>query len=235
MSMLATTLAKLFGSAWHTRANSIHTALGHLSGSGSPNTVVTPDHIGQMYFDNGGSVFYQATGLTNTDWTVYNALTGLLATAAEINRAADASTRIVNATSATLTCTELAHDGKTITLNRSGGIAVALPAATGSGTRLRFVVGTVSTTGYVFSSVVGTDLMEGIVLGASTTDSTTDAVNSWLSGATDDTVTLDGTTTGGAAVGDWLEFEDISATGWAVRGMVTQSGTEATPFSDAVA
>jgi hypothetical protein len=101
--------------------------------------------------------------------------------------------------------------------------------------RLRFAVGTVSTTGYVIKSVVGTDLMEGVIIGASTGDSATDAARTWLSGATDDTFTLNGTTTGGAAVGDWVEFEDLSATGWYVRGMITQSGTEATPFSDTVA
>lgn len=160
--------------------------------------------------------------------------TAITASAEELNRVADASGRVVVASASTLTVTEADHDGKTILLSRSGGIAVALPAATGSGMRLRFVVGVVSTTGYVISSVVGTDLMEGVIIGASTTDSATDAARTWLSGATDDTITLNGTTKGGVAVGDWVELEDLSATGWFVRGMVTQSGSEATPFSDAV-
>lgn len=140
----------------------------------------------------------------------------------------------VTVTAATLTVTRSQHASRTVILSRSGGIGVTLPAATGTGDKYRFVIGTVSTTGYVFSSVVGTDLMEGVIFGASTTDSATDAARTWLSGATDDTVTLNGTTTGGVAIGDWVEFEDISATGWSVRGMVTQSGSEATPFSDAV-
>jgi hypothetical protein len=164
-----------------------------------------------------------------------NTMTGITATVAELNRAADVSGRVVSATAATLTVTEALHDGKTILMDRSGGIAITLPAATASGMRLRFVVGSVSTTGYVISSVVGTDLMEGVIIGASTTDSGTDAARTWLSGATDDTITLNGTTKGGAAVGDWIELEDLSATGWYVRGMITQSGVEATPFSDAVA
>lgn len=158
----------------------------------------------------------------------------LTATPAEINAVCDASGRVVSATTSTLTVTEALHGGKTIVMDRSGGIAITLPAATASGMRLRFVVGSVSTTGYVISSVVGTDLMEGIIIGASTTDSATDAARTWLSGATDDTVTLNGTTKGGAAVGDWVELEDLTATGWYVRGMITQSGSEATPFSDAV-
>lgn len=159
----------------------------------------------------------------------------LLATTAEINRAADVSTRVVGL-AVTTAITELAHEGKTILMTGAGAARTfTMPAATGAGGRYRFVVGEVNTSGYLIKSVVGSDLMEGIIIGASTTDSATDACRSWLSGATDDTITLNGTTTGGVAVGDWVELEDLSATGWYVRGMITQSGSEATPFSDTVA
>lgn len=157
-----------------------------------------------------------------------------MATSLVTDGAALAAFAPVAATAATLTVTRLAHANRTIVMDKSGGITITLPAATGTGDKYRFVVGSVSTTGYVIKSVVGTDLMEGIIIGASTTDSATDAARTWLSGATDDTVTLNGTTTGGVAVGDWVEFEDLTATGWFVRGMVTQSGSEATPFSDTV-
>lgn len=141
---------------------------------------------------------------------------------------------IIVASAATLVMSEKLHDGKTILLSKSGGIAVTLPPATGSGMKLRFVVGVVSTTGYVLSAYVGTDLVKGMIIGASTTDSATDAPRTWVPGSTDDTITLNGTTTGGVKLGDWIELEDVSTTMWAVKGMVTQSGTEATPFSDAV-
>lgn len=161
--------------------------------------------------------------------------TAIVATAAEINRVADASTRIIPLAVSTA-ITEADHDGKTIVMGGAGSARTfTLPAATASGCRFRFVVGAVNTSNYLIKSVVGTDLMEGIIFGASTGDSATDAARTWLSGATDDTITLNGTTTGGAAIGDWIEVEDISATGWAVRGMITQSGNEATPFSDTVA
>jgi hypothetical protein len=164
-----------------------------------------------------------------------NILTGVLATAAEINRAADLSTRVVGLAVST-SITEAAHEGKTILMTGAGSARTfTMPAATGSGGRYRFVVGEVNTSNYVIKSVVGTDLMEGIIIGASTSDSATDAARTWLSGATDDTITLNGTTTGGVAIGDWIELEDLSATGWFVRGMVTQSGSEATMFSDSVA
>lgn len=164
-------------------------------------------------------------------------ISAITATAAEINRATDLSSRIVTIVE-TGAITAGLHDGKTCLLAEVGGnalVTLTLPAATGSGARFRFVVNVVNTSSYVFKSVVGTDLMEGIIFGASTTDSATDAARTWLSGASDDTFTLNGTTTGGAAIGDWVEFEDITATGWAVRGNISQSGVEATPFSNTVA
>jgi len=44
-------------------------------------------------------------------------------------------------------------------------------------------------------------------------------------------ITLNGTTTGGVAVGSWCELTAISATRWFVRGVFNGSGTLATPFS----
>jgi len=156
----------------------------------------------------------------------------VLATPTEINRVCDASTRIVTVVAATLAVTEALHDGKTIVMDQADGIAITLPAATGSGMRLRFVVGSVSTTGYVIKSVVGTDLMEGCIIGNDGAAVTTSW--RWQAGAGDDTITLNGTTSGGVDIGDWVELEDISAVGWAVRGIVSQSGNEETPFSNTV-
>lgn len=44
-------------------------------------------------------------------------------------------------------------------------------------------------------------------------------------------ITLNGTTTGGVAVGSWIELTAISATRWFVQGVLCGSGTLATPFS----
>jgi len=163
------------------------------------------------------------------------ALDGQLATAAEINRAADVSTRIVTIL-ATGAITEVDHEGKTCLLADVGGdtaVTLTLPAATGGGGRYRFVVDVVNTSGYVIKAVAGADVFLGSILGNDGGGVTTPLI--WRAGATDDTLTLNGTTTGGVFRGNWVEFEDISATGWAVRGVVDQSGTEATPFSDTVA
>lgn len=49
---------------------------------------------------------------------------------------------------------------------------------------------------------------------------------------TDDLViSLNGTTTGGVAVGSWVQVTAISATRWFVNGVFNGSGTLATPFS----
>lgn len=154
------------------------------------------------------------------------------ATADELNRAADVSARIVNLAVTTI-LTEAAHEGKTIVMGGAGTARTfTLPAATGGGGKYRFVVGAVNTSNYLIKAAVGTDLFEGNLLMVCDGG---DTVEGFESGATDDTVTLNGTTTGGAAVGDWIEFEDISATGWAVRGVLTGTGDEVTPFSDTVA
>lgn len=173
-------------------------------------------------------------GLTATSAEI-NTMTGILATTAEINRATDISSRVVTL-AVTTAITEALHEGRTVVMTGAGGARTfTLPAATGGGGKYRFVVGEVNTSNYLIKSVVGSDVMQGTILAASTTDSATDAARTWRSGATDDTVTLNGTTTGGVKIGDWIEFEDISATAWSVRGFVTQSGAEATMFSDTVA
>jgi hypothetical protein len=151
------------------------------------------------------------------------------ATAAEINRAADVSARIVNVTAATLTVTEAAHDGKVVTLNRAGGIAVTLPAATGSGIKLHFVVGTTFTSAATIK-VTGDDTMTGNAILA---QDAADTAVMFEAGATADTITLDGSTTGGLK-GAQVHLIDIAADLWAVHYTSAATGTEATPFSATV-
>lgn len=161
--------------------------------------------------------------------------TAIVASAAEVNRAADVSTRLVVIT-ATGAITEVAHEGKTCLLQEAGGnalVTLTLPAATGGGGRYRFVVNEVNTSSYVIAAATGADIFTGCIIGNDGGGVTTTL--RWQAGATDDTLTLNGTTQGGVTRGDWVEFEDIAADRWAVRGVVNQSGAEVTPFSDAVA
>lgn len=154
--------------------------------------------------------------------------TTVTASAAEINRVATLSTRVVNVTAATLAVTLAAHDSKTVTLNRAAGQAVTLPAASGSGARFRFFVGTTVTSNSTTIKVANSsDVMAGIltVLGSS--------VAAFATQSTSDTITLNGTTTGGV-IGTWIDIEDVAANLWLVRGALSGSGSAATPFSATV-
>lgn len=155
---------------------------------------------------------------------------GITATVAEINRTADVSARIVDVTAATLAVTELAHDGKVVTLNRAASQAVTLPAATGSGTRLFFVVGTTVTTPSTTIKVTGNDTMTGAALVAQDGG---DTAVMFETAADSDTITLNGTTTGGIK-GDSIELIDIATDLWWVRIRTSATGIEATPFSATV-
>lgn len=139
--------------------------------------------------------------------------------------------RIATLTAST-TITQEQHDGKTLLMGASGAaLTFTLPAATGRGTKLKFMVSVVNTSNYVIAVANATDTMDGSII--SLQDSA-DTVVGWETAATSDTITLNGTTTGGVSIGDWVELQDIAAGQWAVTGVTTSSGTEATPFSAAV-
>lgn len=159
-----------------------------------------------------------------------NIVDGVTATAAEINRAADVSTRVVNVTGATLSVTELAHDGKIITLNKADGIAVTLPAATGSGAKFYFFIGTTITSSATTIKVTGNDIMTGACVQLADGGNT---VNGFETAADSDTISFNGTTTGGVK-GDRVELIDIAADTWYVLVTGSASSTEATPFSATV-
>ena len=153
----------------------------------------------------------------------------LLASAAEINRACDVSTRVVNVTASTLTVDEATHEGKIITLNRAAGIAVTLPAATGSGGIYRFVIGTTFTSSATIK-VTGDDVMTGTAVYLADAGDTTVGFET---AADTDTITFNGTTTGGYK-GTLVELVDIAADTWYVRVLGSATSSEATPFSATV-
>lgn len=141
------------------------------------------------------------------------------------------SNRLVTLSVSTTITADL-HDGKTILMSGAGAARTfTLPAATGSGAKFKFRVAAVNTSNYVIAVADATDVMDGQII--SLQDSA-DTVVGWETTSTSDTITLNGTTTGGVSIGDWVELEDIAANQWAVTGITTSSGTEATPFSAAV-
>lgn len=176
------------------------------------------------------------TGISQDNLNLENPRIGgqrLLATAAELNRVADVSGRLVTLNATSLSVTEADHDGKTIVMTHTAATStITLPAATGSGIRVRVKVGAVNTNGHVVK-VTGNDTLKGVV---TMLDNDSNAATAYAASSTDDTVTMNGTTTGGQ-VGDWLEFEDIVTDVWAVAGvlMVPAGSNVADPFSATVA
>jgi hypothetical protein len=155
----------------------------------------------------------------------------LTATAAEINAVCDTSARLVSATAATLAVTAADHDGKLVVLNRAAGVTVTLPAATGSGARYEFTVGTaVSSNSNIIKVADNTDVMSGVLAVGKPSDGT---VAAFSTAAASDTITMSGSTTGGLA-GGIITLIDTAADLYSVFGDVIGSGVLATPFSATV-
>ena len=132
-------------------------------------------------------------------------------------------------TTATVTVAAGPHLGMPIVLNRAAGCTATLPAASGSGNSYKFI-GQVDATGDQIIQVANaSDTMMGIaVLG---NDSA--GASCFYTADTSDTITLDGSTTGGYK-GWTVEVTDIATNLWAVKVVSEASGVEATPFSAAV-
>ena len=117
-------------------------------------------------------------------------------------------------------------------VNAAAGAEVTLPPATGSGFRYTFIVGTtVTSNANVIQVANSDDIMQGVVIGSATSSS--DSANGWVAASDSDTITMNGSATGGI-VGDRVELVDVAENVWAVNGTIQQTGTEATPFSAAV-
>jgi hypothetical protein len=136
------------------------------------------------------------------------------------------------AVGSTLTVNRATHLGRTLLLDTLTGSVATLPAATGTGDVYRFVVSVAPTSNnHIIKVANASDTMIGGV--AVYTGAAASGVVGDFAASTDDTMTMNGTTTGGG-VGAWFELEDVASTKWAVRGMTFASGVVATIFSATV-
>lgn len=123
------------------------------------------------------------------------------------------------------------HAGAVSVINAAAGLTLTLPASSGSGDEYEIVVGTTVTSNNDIVKVANsTDIMQGNCIQAADGGSTS---NMWETGATDDTITMNGTTTGGIK-GDRIVLKDVASGFWEVTIIGSASGTEATPFSSTV-
>lgn len=133
------------------------------------------------------------------------------------------------------TLTVAAHDGVDLVFNKAAGGTITLPAALGTGAKFRIFIGTTLTSGSFKVQVANaTDFMRGQAWTIGSANAGFLTANTGTVSTESDTVTFNRTTTGLGTIGDYLEFEDIAATVWAVELDYASSGTAATPFSAAV-
>lgn len=143
----------------------------------------------------------------------------------------DRSSRVVDETAA-FTFDRARHGGRITTLSLLAGFTATLPPAIGSGIVFEVIIGIVNTSNsYIINCAPSTDNFEG---NATMVDTDTNDVMGGFptTGSDDNRITLNGGTTGGITIGDWLLLRDVSNTVWHVHGQLTHTGAQATPFSN---
>lgn len=171
------------------------------------------------------------TEVTATPAELNAGVDGLTATAAELNSLADMSGKLVAQAAGNFALTAATH-GNRITLVNDADVTITLPAATGTGYVYKVLIVTTAWTGGTIQAASASDSFLGGINGV---DDDADAAYAWKAESADDTITGNGTATGGK-VGDWYQFTDVATGLFLVEGFITQSGgSEATPFSAAVA
>lgn len=136
----------------------------------------------------------------------------------------------VPAATTTLTLTAAAHANRTILVASTGGLAVTPPAATGTGNKYKFVcTAAISGGSFTVDAKAGnaSDVYSGWMQSYKATTFTP-----YPTASNSNLITFNGTTTGGAAAGDWFEIQDVKTNLWQVVGYTIQSGTVATMFSN---
>lgn len=118
-----------------------------------------------------------------------------------------------------------ADAGKIVLLDTLTGSVVTLPTSTGSGNTYKFLVSLANTSNsHIIKVGNATDTMVGFAISmSSTTGIGTDAAT-----GTDDTLTMNGTTTGGQ-LGTYVECTDFVSGKYSVRAFCAASGTAAAP------
>lgn len=133
--------------------------------------------------------------------------------------------------SAATSITRDAHGDRVVYITGTTGRAFTLPAAVGSGVKYRFVLGTTVTSGsHTIKVANATDIFIGnaVVLADGG-----DTLVGFECAADSDTITLNGTTTGGLK-GDYVEIVSVASGVFFVNVRTSATGSEATPFSATV-
>lgn len=133
------------------------------------------------------------------------------------------------ALTASASLTQDKNSGTVTKIDAAAGLTLTMPAASGTGNVYEVFVGTtVTSNDYIIQVASASDVFSG-VLGLSTDIGGTNL----LTAATTDTITMNGSTTGGL-IGSYVRMVDVASGVWALSGDLKCTGVEATPFSAAV-
>lgn len=125
-------------------------------------------------------------------------------------------------------------NGKVLNLDTITGSIVTLPPSAGDNFAIICRVGVLATSNsHIIKVANAVDVMRGVMFGFRADSG--NAVLGFAAGATDDTITLNRTTTGSVSLGEWIELVDVALGIWQVRGFLSATGAAfATPFSATV-
>lgn len=166
--------------------------------------------------------------LTNKTFTSPTVNSPTLTTPTINNPAISGPTPVTN-TSGTVVAVAATHANRTTVLSKAAGGTVALPAATGTGNKYRFVVGVTLTSVSWVISKAGSDTFFGNAIVNNTGDTTALTADAYQAAAGNNTFTLAFANLMGIK-GDIVEFEDTAAAEWTVSALLT-SVDPVTPFS----
>ncbi len=174
----------------------------------------------------------KAAPLSTSDQFPIKSITTGLAATATVGDALGGMAAVVSvsAGATVLAVTQALHGNRTINVNSTVPIAVTLPAATGTGTKYSIVFSAAATaTQHTIKVANSVDVMQGLVLSLNTTAG---VLIGFKNTASSDTLTLNGTTTGGGAAALYV-FTDIASGFFQVTGSDTAAMTT-TPYSATV-
>ncbi len=188
--------------------------------------------VGSLYIRSTTGVVYINSGVskTNLTWTVFGTSTtsATFTTPLLVNPTISGPTPVsVTGANVTLGAT---HKNRTTVLNAAGGVAVTLPAASGTGDVYRLVVGTASNANTVVTAPA-TDFFQGLVMGTDSDDTAPAVPLRGFSTASTTNKISPTTAGGGGLAGDWIELQDYAAGLWTVRGVFQATTAPASPFS----
>ena len=120
----------------------------------------------------------------------------------------------IEVTGSALSLNDATYLNRTIVQNAVAGTTFTLPPSTGGGDKVRIVCKSTITSNSLKVQVANSsDVMTGVALVA---QDAADTAVLFETASTSDTITLNGSTTGGIK-GDVIECEDVSTNLWAVR------------------